>query len=210
MLGEFSPKLRAVPVAPLVAAPPTSLCDYGRRFITGQSLYYWLNPNRLTSATSALTSGNIYTAPTIISNQITINLIGTVITTNATTNGVLRFGIYADTGSVFPGNLIVDAGTVLADSGATVGKSVTLASPLVLSPGLYWFACGAQVAAGPVISQMNALSDVHFPHASPPALTSEQRTTYFLTGISSSLPLVWSGTTANFASIAPCMYIQVV
>jgi len=51
----------------------------------------------------------------------------------------MRLGIYKDTGQVYPGELVVDAGEVAAD---TVGnKELTIDA--TLEPGLYWLAHNA-------------------------------------------------------------------
>lgn len=50
--------------------------------------------------------------------------------------GNCRLGIYADSGDVYPGNLILDAGEV--DTGTTGVKEIIIS--LNLTPGLYWLA----------------------------------------------------------------------
>lgn len=207
MLGELSPRL---PVQ-----TPHSLCDFGRRFITGQSLYYWVNPNRSVTSTGALAKNLAYTVPAIIPNRIKINTIGTVVTANATSTGTLRIGIYADNGFCYPGTLLLDTGTAAADSGSVPRAfSFTTNLPIILFPGLYWFTTLAQTAAGPTVSQVasaqGGLSDVHFPHASPPATTGESRVSWFASvADGSDLPLVFPVSYSSVTSVGPAVYIQV-
>jgi hypothetical protein len=61
-------------------------------------------------------------------------------------SAVVRMGIYSDTGTGYPGALLVDAGTIDA---ATAGvKEAALATPNTLLPGTYWLAYALRGAAG--------------------------------------------------------------
>jgi len=55
---------------------------------------------------------------------------------------LVRLGIYGDNGSVYPGNLVLDAGTVDA---STVGVKEILISQ-TLGAGLYWLVCLSNAA----------------------------------------------------------------
>ncbi|MGV8167746.1 MAG: hypothetical protein ACLKAL_09890 [Alkaliphilus sp.] len=65
----------------------------------------------------------------------TFDRIAINVTTAAT--GMSRLGLYADTGSVYPGGLLLDAGEV--DTGTTGVKAIIITA-LTLQPGLYWTA----------------------------------------------------------------------
>lgn len=79
----------------------------------------------------------------------TISQLGAEFTVAGDAPSVFRLGVYADDGTGYPGALLVDAGSISTGTGnagtvATGGTpgayAVTLGTPLVLTPGLYWLA----------------------------------------------------------------------
>lgn len=72
--------------------------------------------------------------PFVVSKTCTLDRIGIEITVGSTAGSVLRLYICSDTGNCLPGALLLNAGTIAADS-ATV-QSITINQ--VLTPGLYW------------------------------------------------------------------------
>lgn len=75
----------------------------------------------------------------------------------AGTNQVIRFGLWADTGTNRPGSLLVDAGT---QASLSTGDKVAPFTALRLAPGRYWAGCAVQVAltTGPTVVSVNNLN----------------------------------------------------
>jgi hypothetical protein len=76
----------------------------------------------------------------------TIDRIGAEVTVAGTAGSVVRLGIYADSGSMTPGALILDAGTI--DATTTGYKEITISQ--ALSAGFVWFVACVQVAAATI------------------------------------------------------------
>lgn len=74
--------------------------------------------------------------PFILSSTKTIDEIVCEVTVAGTAGSVIRMGIYSDNGNVFPGALLIDAGTVAGDTVAV--KTIVINQ--VMQPGLYWLA----------------------------------------------------------------------
>jgi hypothetical protein len=80
--------------------------------------------------------------------SLVVSSIGVEVTTLvAATTG--RLGIYRDNGKGQPGALIIEAPSVI-DTSTAGPKEVALASPISLSPGLYWLALVSQGGVGGV------------------------------------------------------------
>lgn len=69
----------------------------------------------------------------IARRAVTLDRIGISVTTAAAST-VARLGIYRDTGTGFPGTLLLDAGEV--DCSTTGGKEIVISQ--ALTPGIYW------------------------------------------------------------------------
>jgi hypothetical protein len=82
---------------------------------------------------SALTANRIYAMPFICPKAITLDRIGVYVSTLSTTTA--RLGIYADDGNCYPGNLLLDAGTI--DVTSTGAKKITISQALAANT-LYW------------------------------------------------------------------------
>lgn len=87
-------------------------------------------------------------SPIFIKAAHTFTGIGVAVGVAASAGGVLRLGIYDDDGFGLPGALILDAGTVVADS--TGNKTATISQ--ALTAGVKWLVCVAQVAGTPQIA----------------------------------------------------------
>jgi hypothetical protein len=88
-------------------------------------------------STGAPVANRLYAAPLILTKTTTIDQMAISVTT-ARAGTTPRVGIYADNGNLYPGALVVDAGT---QSAATTGvKTYTTGLPVTLDPGLYWLA----------------------------------------------------------------------
>jgi len=97
--------------------------------------FYHCGINATAFAASTTASAVIDVLPFYVPLNQTFNRIAINVTTVAT--GECRLGIYADNGSVYPGSLVLDAGTVLT-GGATGIREITVS--LNLAPNLYWLA----------------------------------------------------------------------
>jgi hypothetical protein len=103
----------------------------------GSTLNLWYTSPITSDAqtTGAPTVNVLRATPFIVSKTTTVDQMGIFVQT-AGANSTPRVGIYADNGNMYPGALIVDAGT---QSAATTGtKTYTTGLPVTLDPGLYW------------------------------------------------------------------------
>lgn len=108
---------------------------------------FWSSYFPATSGT-LMTSQRLYASPYVVYRpQLVTSMNLEIAIAGSSTTGAfpaaLRFGIYADTGTGMPGNLVVEAGTFTSTAAATA----TVATTQVLSPGQYWLAVVSQGAA---------------------------------------------------------------
>jgi lysophospholipase L1-like esterase len=89
-----------------------------------------------------LGNSNMRAAPWQTERSVSLARIGVDISGAGQSGAVVRLGVYADNGQGYPGALLVDAGTVAADT--TGVKEATIA--LALPPGLYWLVACVQDA----------------------------------------------------------------
>jgi len=82
--------------------------------------------------------------PFMTSQAITLDRIAIHISSAAAAGNTARLGIYNDNGSLYPGTLLLDAGTVATDS--TGIKTITISQALSANT-LYWLAGNASVNA---------------------------------------------------------------
>ncbi|MEA2701756.1 MAG: hypothetical protein QOE22_465 [Candidatus Parcubacteria bacterium] len=105
----------------------------------GSTLNQWYTAEVTGTAltTGAPAANTLFAIPFVISKITTIDQMAINVTTLGT-GSTPRIGIYADNGNLYPGALVVDAGT---QSGATTGvKTYTTGLPVTLDPGMYWLA----------------------------------------------------------------------
>jgi len=89
-------------------------------------------------------STHLHASPIFIPNAVTATSIVVEITIAGTAGALCRLGLYDNRiGNAYPGDLIVDGGTVLID--ATGARSVTISQALV--PGWHWLAQVADTGA---------------------------------------------------------------
>jgi hypothetical protein len=94
------------------------------------------------STSNTLGNGTLRVAPWIVESQMKIDRVVGDIATIGEAGSLLRVGIWADTGTCYPGTLLLDGGTIAGDS-ATV-QQVTVS--LTLAAGLYWIGGAVQSA----------------------------------------------------------------
>lgn len=92
--------------------------------------------------------------PFIVSKTQKFDRIAIRVTTTGSAGAVARIGIYADSGNIYPGSLIVDSGELSMVGTAPFVREVIIS--VTLKPGLYWVcvitggATGTAVQATPV------------------------------------------------------------
>lgn len=96
---------------------------------------YYTTPVAGTQDNLTTVATKLGASPFVVTRTISIDRIAIEVTTLALAT-VVRLGIYNDDGSVFPGSLLLDAGTV--DTSTAGLKTITISQ--TLSPGLYWLA----------------------------------------------------------------------
>ena len=130
-------------LAPLIAVDTelsSRFAPIARRMKAGQ--YYGPSFDGLDTTGTANLNG-LYTVPLVIgSASQLLDLIGIEVTTGGSAGAVIRLGIYADDGSGYPGELVVET-DALASTG-TGAVSATIDE--TLAGGLYWLGIVAQVA----------------------------------------------------------------
>lgn len=174
--------------------------------ITGKSYYTWVN-NAVITQTGFQASGTCSVTAYYVNKPLTVNQIGSEVTTPGPSGSVARYGVYADNGNSYPGALLADAGT--AGATATGNAIATLGTPLNLTPGLYWFAFVQQVGAsaeyrspyGPGWPMTNMMMPT-----SPGAHECDMA--YFSTGVTAALPTTFPATVQTL-TVMPRLFIQV-
>ena len=102
--------------------------------------YYAICPGGSSASTTA--NQTLRLAPWIVERDVTIVRIGAEVSTVGEAGSVIRLGIYADAGGLYPGALVLDAGTIAGDS-ATI-QEITISQ--ALTRGVYWVGGVAQSA----------------------------------------------------------------
>lgn len=93
--------------------------------------------NGTTLTTLATTAARFLAYPFISARTITVNQIGTYVTTGVA-SAKMRLGVYADTGARYPGALLADSGELDAGTSSTAAEGTI---SLTLERGvLYWLA----------------------------------------------------------------------
>lgn len=84
---------------------------------------------------TTLAVNQVAASPIYIPADTSVDRITLYINT-AATSALWRLGLFADTGSMYPGALVFEAGTV--DASSTGAKEITLASTKAVARGVYW------------------------------------------------------------------------
>lgn len=93
---------------------------------------------------SGISLNSASASPCFVSKATTVDRITLYITTGGSAGAVIRLGIYADNGSMWPGALVVDAGTIpTTSSGST--QELTISTSLSTA-GVYWLVAKQEVA----------------------------------------------------------------
>lgn len=123
--------------------------DQTQKLRTGQYIVTAWYPSG--SATFTLVANTLYAIPLVVVRDVTVDRIAVLVATAASGKSI-RLGIYNDGTNLYPGTLLLDAGTV---SAATTGlKAITISQ--ALTKGLYWLVL---VSDGtPAMRQLNAIA----------------------------------------------------
>lgn len=98
--------------------------------------HYGFSSSKQTTGGSVVSNTGGIFSPVFFPRYTTIDRIGLQVTTASTdVGGVLRIVMYADNGFYYPGDVVLDAGTVAADSLGV--KEITL-SPFRIPEGVVW------------------------------------------------------------------------
>lgn len=128
----------------------------------------------------------------------TFDRIGVEVTTNAASN-VYRLGIRYDSGSGYPGSLLLDAGTV--DASTTGAKEITISQ--VLTPGLWWLTCTLQGGTGAAVRGRPGPD----PYIAQGSILNANYGSYTQGSVTGALPASFSSTLVPSGS-APKVYLR--
>jgi len=101
--------------------------------------YYRAGNSTGASAGYALNINHMYTQVMCFGEDITIDQLAISIYTAAAAGGVARMGLYADDGTLHPGQLIYDSGEI--DTTTTGPKTAAPPSPIAIAKGTPFWTC---------------------------------------------------------------------
>lgn len=137
------PKIKASDLNRIEQGVLSNAQALGETDLTWTSGEFYLPSNLLVASSATLGDGNLRIHPVLLRRPVTIDRLSIAVTVVGSAGAVLRLGIYRNRGDAYPGDLLVDAGTV---SGTAVANpTVTVAQ--TLTAGLWWFAVCSQGAA---------------------------------------------------------------
>lgn len=159
---------------PSVDAPATAPTDHGdvrtQAYYAGGGNYFrtgYYSHGLHTSAatgTTLMAVGAMYLRPFLVPVRRAFDRIGLNISGAGVSGALVRLGIYTDGGG-YPNALVVDAGTVAAD---TSGAKEAVISQ-TLDPGVYWLAVACQAQASTCTSYAAATSVPYYATGTAPA-----------------------------------------
>lgn len=175
---------------------------YRKYGVTNYESWYTSPKAGTALAGTALVANRIYAMPFICPKAITIDQVGVYVSTLSTTTA--RLGIYSDNGNCYPGNLLLDAGTI--DVTATGAKKIAINQTLAANT-LYWLVivCAATPAIYciPVAGVINILGH-------PAALGTAQHAGLYATLTYGVLPATFptAGLTMITAAPIPAIFVR--
>lgn len=154
-----SPTFTGTPAAPTAAGGTNTTQVASTAFVQAavpapgfKSQRYYSQRNQ--SGSGTLTADRLLCAPFLVPKATTFDTIAVAINTGGASSAV-RLGIYADTGTRYPGSLVVDAGTISTATNGLKGIAISQALPA----GLYWLALAAQTGGTPPSIMLETVQD---------------------------------------------------
>jgi hypothetical protein len=135
---------------------------------------------------TALSVNNITASPIYIPAATTIDRISLYIVTGVATAGH-RLGVYTDTGSMYPGALLFDGGSIDSTASATVREN-TPGTAVAAPRGVYWVAAKHETA---VATARGTTGPVHGVLPASNTSTTDLPAGYLCTYSSAGLPANW-------------------
>lgn len=168
---------------------------------------YYHTVQGVLSAT-AIVNSRQYAWPLFMAEEtLTITRIGLEVTIiGAGTGGagtpVIRLGIYEDDGTLYPGNLILDAGTIDATSATYQEKTISQ----VVGPKVVWLSCAAQGCDTTAPTVRCVSSSVAGIAGQTNTISSQAWASYWLAGITGAFATFGSG--LQTTTIAPRIHVK--
>lgn len=121
-------------MSPIIVPAPQRALQWAASLQPGS---YGFSSSKQTSAGDGQNS-RLRLTPVYFHRSVTIDRLGFEVTTVGENGCAFRPGVYADSGNLYPGALLLDAGAVPADAAAGTGiKEITVS--LVIPAGVVWF-----------------------------------------------------------------------
>lgn len=181
-----------------------SLKSKGRSGVyRAKGLYYGPEGVPTTNTPSA---NQLTLAPMNIDRVCLLQALVAEVTTVGSAGAVVRLGVYKDDGSgMYPGALVLDAGTI--DATILGNATITLSTALALAPGRYWVGGASQGApsTAPVMRTVGTSGGVLMP--SNTASASNIPTGAAQNSVSGALPSAFT-TSIGFTSAVPRVVLQ--
>lgn len=128
--------------------------------------YFFVTSQGAADVSAALGVGTLRLSPWLVQRTIPIARLGAEVATVGEAGSKFRITLYGDTGSTYPGALIVDAGQIAGD----VADRHELTVSTTLQPGLYWVG-GVVQAVTTTQPTMRTVLDWHAPAQIPMGAT---------------------------------------
>lgn len=165
-------------------------------------LYY---PLTIVSTNSTPVLDELRVAWFPVGNTVTVDRIGIWVNAGVALS-VVRLGIYRDTGSGYPGTLVLDAGTI--DASSQGFKEITVSQQL--TPDLYWVGGVGQtlvtamtISCGPAASTFGVMG-----YTATPTGSTTGGAGFFQTGVSGALPGTFTSTVTTGTAI-PRVHLRI-
>lgn len=171
--------------------------------------YYQTCHATAVTTNAALGVGILRVTPFIVPRHTTLTQIGGEVTAVGDAGCTLRLGVYADDGKGFPGNLVLDAGTIPGDAVAVAQVAISK----LLPPGVYWV---GEVVQGVTTTQPTVRSltqalyaaGVPLTNGSTPIANAPINIGYAKTGVTGALPATW-GATVSPTTVAGRVFVKI-
>lgn len=160
-----------------------------------------------TSTSGSISNNTLRLVPWVVRNTLTVTRMGIEVTVAGQASSTYRLGIYADS-QLYPGALVLDAGTVATD--AVASPEVTVSQ--VLTPGVYWIG-GAQQGAATTTATFRTVSTswtapVEIIVSSSAPASGAQAYGFAQNSVTGALPTPFTSTLSTTSS-APRVFVKV-